>query len=380
MPSDGAMNSPAYLEQRSGSDWPELVLSGRWTLRSLTAVEPGWRERLQTCGQRSEIAWNAQAIEALDSAGAMLLWETWGGRFPTAVHLQPEHRRIFERIAASTLAAQTPAAAPPTWGGLIPLGTASLALVRHLQVFLALLGQLVFDLLHLVRHPADLPLREISANIYKSGVRAMPVTALVGFLIGVVLSYLSSLQLRLFGAEAFIVNILGLSIIRELGPVLVAILVAGRSGSAMTAQLGVMRVTEEIDALATMGVPQSLRLIFPKVIGLGITMPLLVLWTTALALIGGMVSARLQLGIDYGYFIEALPKAVPVANLWIGLAKGVFFGLAIALIACHFGLRVKPNTESLAANTTASVVSAITVVILIDAVFAIATRSIGLPK
>ena len=374
------MTAPAYREQRRGSDWPELILSGRWTLRALAAADAGWRDGLLSLGQRSDVAWNALEIEALDSAGAMLLWDAWGGRFPTAVHLQPEHRRIFERIAASAAATQSPPVAPPTFAGLIPLGEATLALVHHLQVFLVLLGQLVFDIMHLLRHPSELPLREISANIYKSGVRAMPVTALVGFLIGVVLSYLSSLQLRLFGAEAFIVNILGLSIIRELGPVLVAVLVAGRSGSAMTAQLGVMRVTEEIDALATMGVPRSLRLIFPKVMGLGITMPLLVLWTTALALIGGMVSARLQLGIDYGYFIEALPKAVPVANLWIGLAKGVAFGLAIALIACHFGLRVKPNTESLSANTTASVVSAITVVILIDAVFAIATRNIGLPK
>jgi hypothetical protein len=121
--------------------------------------------------------------------------------------------------------------------------------------------------------------REISANLYKSGVRAMPVTALVGFLIGVVLSYLSALQLKQFGADIFIVNIIGLGIVRELGPVLVAILVAGRSGSAMTAQLGVMRVTEEIDALATMGVPRGLRLVFPKVVALTVAMPLLVLWS-----------------------------------------------------------------------------------------------------
>jgi phospholipid/cholesterol/gamma-HCH transport system permease protein len=104
------------------------------------------------------------------------------------------------------------------------------------------------------------------------------------------------------------------------------------------------------------------------------------LWTTAIALIGGMVSAQLQLDISYGYFFETLPKAVPVANLWIGLVKGVVFGIAIALVACHFGLRVEPNTESLSANTTASVVTAITVVILLDSVFAIATRGIGLPK
>jgi phospholipid/cholesterol/gamma-HCH transport system permease protein len=235
------------------------------------------------------------------------------------------------------------------------------------------------NLAHVLRYPVDLPRREISANLYKSGVRAMPVTALVGFLIGVVLSYLSALQLKQFGADIFIVNIIGLGLVRELGPVLVAILVAGRSGSAMTAQLGVMRVTEEIDALATMGVPQGLRLVFPKVVALTIVMPLLVLWATAIALVGGMVSAQLQLDISYGFFFQTLPRVVPAANLWIGLAKGAVFGMFVALVACHFGLRVRPNTESLSSNTTASVVSAITIVIVIDAIFAIATRGIGLP-
>ncbi|HEX8961601.1 MAG TPA: ABC transporter permease, partial [Rhodocyclaceae bacterium] len=121
------------------------------------------------------------------------------------------------------------------------------------------------------------------------------------------------------------------------------------------------------------------RLIFPKVAALSVAMPLLVLWTTVIALFGGMVAANIQLDIGFGYFFHALPKAVPVANLWIGLAKGVVFGTFIALVACHFGLRVQPNTDSLSHNTTASVVTAITVVILLDAVFAIMTRRIGLP-
>ena len=128
-----------------------------------------------------------------------------------------------------------------------------------------------------------------------------------------------------------------------------------------------------------MGVSRSMRLVFPKVLALAIAMPLLVLWTSAIALMGGMVSAQFQLDISYGYFFETLPKVVPVANLYIALAKGVTFGIMVALVACHFGLRVRPNTESLSSNTTASVVSSITVVILVDAVFAIATRSIGLP-
>jgi phospholipid/cholesterol/gamma-HCH transport system permease protein len=161
--------------------------------------------------------------------------------------------------------------------------------------------------------------------------------------------------------------------------VLVAVLVAGRSGSAMTAQIGVMRVTEEIDALATMGVSRTLRIVLPKVAALAITMPLLVVWCSAAGILGGMVSANLQMDLSYGFFIDTLPRVVPVANLWIGMGKGFAFGIMIALVACHFGLRVKPNTESLSAMTTKSVVSAITVVILLDAIFAVLTRHIGMP-
>ncbi|WP_374503127.1 MlaE family ABC transporter permease, partial [Zoogloea sp.] len=263
--------------------------------------------------------------------------------------------------------------------GTAELGRAVHASLHHLLGFVALVGHILIGLGGLLRRRDYWPLREISANFYKVGVRAMPVTALVGFLIGVVMSYLSALQLRAFGADAFIVNILGLGIIRELGPVLVSVLVAGRSGSAMTAQLGVMRVTEEIDALTAMGISRHVRLVLPKVVALTLAMPLLTLWGSAVAILGGMVSAYVQLGMSFDYFLNALPRAVPAANLVIGLGKGAVFGLLIALVACYFGLRVRPNTESLSANTTASVVASITVVILVDAVFAIATRSIGLP-
>jgi phospholipid/cholesterol/gamma-HCH transport system permease protein len=372
-----------YSETSGASGRSELLLTGRWTLRALAergAADTAWQDRLRELGCRDAVSWNCLDIEALDSVGALLLWRSWGRKLPERLSMRPEHLHIFERIAAADGEPAAVVLPRSPFEGLIVLGAGVLAGMRQVRDFIALLGQLALDLLHLLRHPGDLPAREISANIYKSGVRAMPVTALVGLLIGIALSYLSSLQLRQFGADMFIVNLLGLSIIRELGPVLVAVLVAGRSGSAMTAQLGVMRVTEEIDALATMGVSSSLRLVLPKVVALAVVTPLLVLWATALALLGGMLAAELQLGIGIGYFIETLPKAVPVVNLWIGLVKGAVFGLAIALIACHFGLRVKPNTESLSANTTAAVVTAITVVIFIDAVFAVALRGVGVPK
>ncbi len=169
-----------------------------------------------------------------------------------------------------------------------------------------------------------------------------------------------------------------MSIIRELGPLLAAILVAGRSGSAMTASLGVMRVTSELDALAAMGISHSLRLILPKVVALSIAMPLLVVWTDMIALVGGAMAAHLELGISLHQFFLKLPSAVPVSNFFIGLGKGAVFGLFIALIACHFGLRIKPDTESLGAETTNSVVASITLVILLDAVFAIVFRGVGL--
>jgi phospholipid/cholesterol/gamma-HCH transport system permease protein len=158
------------------------------------------------------------------------------------------------------------------------------------------------------------------------------------------------------------------------------VLVAGRSGSAMTAQIGVMRVTEEIDALSTMGISRTIRVVLPKVLGLTVAMPLVVMWASSVALLGGMLSAMLQLDLSFIYFIENLPRAVPVANLIIGLSKGLVFGFVIALVACYFGLRVKPNTESLSANTTRAVVTAITTVILADAIFAVLTRQIGVPQ
>lgn len=354
-------------------------LAGTWTLAGLGREAAQLERELAVLAGDAGVEWNLQHIAALDSLGAMLLWRAWGRRLPPRLDAPEAHREIFRRILAAQAAreARPPPRSPYEW--LIAVGVVVLDSARHVADLVALIGQLVLDLAHVGRHPGDLPWREISANLYKGGVLAMPVTALVGFLIGVVLSYLSALQLRSVGADVFIVNILGLGIIRELGPVLVAVLVAGRSGSAMTAQLGVMRVTEEIDALATMGVSRTLRLVLPKVAALALAMPLLVLWTSAVALVGGMVSAQIQIDIAYSFFIDQLPKVVPVANLWIGLAKGFAFGIIVAVIASHFGLRVRPNTESLSANTTASVVAAITAVILVDAVFAITTRSIGLP-
>lgn len=355
---------------------PRLILIGTYTLATLEQHLSALAVEFTAYAQKKELCWDLTEIEQIDATGVVLLWQAWNKKRPEQLILRPEQENIFKRL--KKLPAPPKLARRDLWWPLTALGNGILLLWTHVIDTLILIGQLLIDIKYLITHPLRIPWREISANLYRTGAQALGITALVGFLIGIVLSYLSSEQLQMFGADIFIVNILGISIIRELGPMLAAILVAGRSGSSMTAQLGVMRVTQELDALTVMGIPHSQRLVLPKIIGLGIAMPLLVIWTSAAALMGGMLAAQLQLGLSYQYFLSALPDAVPIANLWLGLGKGIVCGMAIALIACYFGLKIKPNTESLGEGTTSSVVTAITIVIIIDAVFAIAFSDVGL--
>jgi phospholipid/cholesterol/gamma-HCH transport system permease protein len=322
------------------------------------------------------VQWDLSGIESMDHIGAQMLWNTWGKARPASLQVTPLHDELFKRLeTAGKLELSRPRRHRLT--SVMKLGFAIMGFFEHLLGFVSLVGQVTQDAWRFLRHPARGPWREISANVFHAGFEALGITALVGFLIGVVLSFLSAQQLRTFGGDIYLVNLLGMSVIRELGPLLAAILVAGRSGSSITAQLGVMRVTEELDAMLVMGISHGFRLILPKVIALAISMPLLVIWTDTMALIGGMVSAKVELNLSARYFIQKLPDAVPLANYLIGLLKGVVFGSLIALVSCHFGLRIKPNTESLGHGTTTSVVTAITVVILADAVFAIVFNGVG---
>jgi len=354
-----------------------VKLSGNWNLRNLS-LAPDLQKTLRIHGANKTLCWDIRSISLLDNGTALMLWQAWDEQQPGELQLKPEHRHLFERWQAQPLPEIEPALSRSS---LIANTLYRLVFGFWIQLlsFVTLLGQLVLDAFYLLSSPGQIPWSEISITIYDAGVRALGITALVGFLIGVVLSYLSALQLKMFGAEIYIINILGLSIIRELGPLLAAILVAGRSGSAMTAQIGIMRVTEELDALSAMGISHSMRLILPKVTALTIIMPLLSLWTNMAALLGGMYSAQTTLDISYRQFFFKLPDVVPLANVFIGLGKSAMFGLMIALIACHFGFRIKPNTESLGNETTNSVVTAITVVIMVDAVFAILFMGVGMP-
>ena len=371
-------DSSPRMQRTNTPEGPCVRLSGRWGAAQL-GTRSEWRAlvaQLKAQPAAPDLGWDLRSLQWLDHVGAQLLWNHWGRAWPQRLALDGQQRAMLERAARFS----STAAPPPPWRlteQIDRLGTLVMHSLDHAYHLLLLIGQLLIDFGRLLRAPRRAPWRDVSGHLYSMGAMALPITALVGFLIGVVLAYLMSLQLRQFGAEAFIVNILGISLVRELGPLLGAILVAGRSGSAITAQIGVMRVTEELDAMSVMGIPHGFRLVMPRALALAIAMPLISIWTTLAALAGGMLAADMALGISPAYFFQALPAAVEIGNLWLSLSKSVVFGVLIALVGCHWGLRVQPNTQSLGEGTTASVVTSITVVIIVDALFAVIFKNVG---
>ena len=364
----------------SSSTPPVGMVLGDWNAAQLTqpnqwqAAQQQLERAKQTLGDAG--TWQFAADTALDHLGAQALLASWGA-VPAHLVASSDQLAVLNRVATFEVPSL-----PPKQRALVQLADMLKKRVRNVREVLgdgvALLGQLWLDLGQLLRAPKWGPWRDFSSHLYNTGFTALPITALVGFLIGVVLAYLMSQVLRQFGAEVFIVNILGLALIRELGPILAAVLIAGRSGSSITAQIGVMRVTDELDAMRVMGIPVNFRLVMPRVMALAVAMPLVTVWTTLSALLGGLLAAWLTLDLTPTYFVTALPDSVSLPNLLLAIGKSTVFGIAIAMIACFFGLRVKPNTESLGRGTTSSVVTAITAVILIDAVFAIAFKSVGI--
>ncbi|HWI83739.1 ABC transporter permease [Ramlibacter sp.] len=362
------------IHQQPAAEGGRLLVAGQWTAAQF--ARPRLLRSLEA-SLRPAPGWDLTGAEQLDHIGAQWLWDHWGREWPQQLELLPPQRAVLERVARFTVAppVRRRAGLRDAW---LAFGGAVLRGGSHVRAFVLLIGELALNLVRLATAPHLGPWRDFSGHLYRIGGTSLPITALVGFLIGVVLAYLTSQQLKQFGADSYIVNILGIAVIRELGPLLAAILIAGRSGSAITAQIGVMRVTDELDAMSVMGISHAFRLVMPRAMALAVAMPLISVWTTTCALVGGMIAADVSLDITPAYFLRALPEAVNVDNLVLASAKSVVFGVLIALVGCHFGLRVKPNTQSLGEGTTASVVSSITIVILVDALFAVLFKDYGI--
>jgi phospholipid/cholesterol/gamma-HCH transport system permease protein len=263
-------------------------------------------------------------------------------------------------------------------GTLDQLGGATMNILREAQGVFGFVGQLVLSMRAVLRSPRTANWREVPAMIERAGADAVPIVVLINFLVGLVMAFQSAVQLKNFGANVFLADLIGISMTRELGPLMTAIVLTGRSGAAFAAELGSMKVNEEIDALRTMGFGTLRYLVFPRLVALMLVMPILTLLADVVGIAGGMIVGIGSLDLTANVYLTELHKAVKPWDLYSGLIKSVLFGLAVALISCQQGLATSGGAEGVGRRTTSAVVTSLFTLILIDAVYTVVFRMLNL--
>lgn len=358
-----------------------LHLSGHWLLEGLAALDEGLRAALGHAGAPAGLRLDGSELLALDTAAALLLWRRLGvgqgADLPARNGFEPRFERILMVVAERVVEVEQPH--PDDMPSpLARLGGAAVAVGSMLVGHLGYLGMTLAAIAGNLVHPGRMRWREFSAQLSHTGVTAIPVIILVTFLIGLIMAYLLGQQATQYGANIFVVDGVALGMVREFSPLIVAVIVAGRSGAAFTAQLGTMKLTEEIDAIRTLGLSAEQVLIVPRVLGLMVVLPLLVFVGDVASMVGAMFVADAMLDITPGTFIDRLRESLALRHVVIGLAKAPLFALVIGVIGCAMGLSVGRDTRSIGINTTSTVVQSIVAVILIDAVIAVILQEIGL--
>ena len=354
-----------------------LTAAGEWLVA--TAADLDRRIRALDLPDDRRVTIDLAGVNRIDSAGAWLLLRTEHdlsarGHTVELLNLAPSFAPLFDQVRAGGRVVPLSHPRPPHHsliGFVARIGEIVVGLLARTWSVLGFVGLVASTVLRLVRRPRRLRLTATVAQMEQTGVNALGIVGLLSFLVGVVIAYQGADQLRRFGAEIYTVDLLAVGILRELGVLMTAIIVAGRSGSAFTAQIGTMRVNEEIDAMRTLGLDPVEVLVIPRLLGLVLTLPMLTLYANLMGLLGGCLMAWGVLGITIPQFVRELHAAVTLRNFWIGIAKAPVFALIIASIGCYEGFRVSRSAESVGRLTTLSVVESIFLVIVTDAVFSV---------
>jgi len=356
----------------SGPATATVRCAGAWTVRGIEPVE----RNLATLVPAEAREWviDATAISALDTAGAWLLQRTnrvlaQSGATVQIQGLRPEFKTLLELIAAHAAVAEP--ATPVKTGFLANIGQQAWQSLINLSGMLAFIGESTTIFLRSLVQPRRIRWLPILHNLQTAGFEALPITGLLSFLMGVVIAYQGADQLQQFGANIFVVDLVGLAMLRELSPLLTAIIVAGRSGSAYAAQIGTMKISEEVDALRTIGVGPQELLVQPKIMALVIALPLLTVFADVAGVLGGMVMASNMLGISFNVFLDRLEVAISLSSFLTGVSKAPVFAVIIALVGCFQGFQASGSADSVGRQTTVSVVHSIFLVIVADALFSI---------
>ncbi len=312
------------------------------------------------------------AVEHIDTIGAWVIHRFSQTRGAAITGAQSDAERLIEVVARNDVPAEdVPRELPPVLRILDQIGLAVRMTNNTMIGLLGFLGATVITMGHLIRHPHRLRLNAVVQRIEVVGVSALGIIGLMSFLIGIVIAQQGSVQLRQFGMEILTVNLVGRLTFRELGVLMTAIMVAGRSGSAFAAQIGTMMLNEEVDAMRTIGVRPMEALVMPRIIAAVVMMPLLGFYSSIIAIIGGGFLCAIALDIPPVTFVQRLREVVPITDLYVGLVKAPVFGLIIGIAGCFQGLQVRGNAEEVGVRTTAAVVQAIFLVIVVDAFFAV---------
>lgn len=377
----GMTATQAWLEPREEGDAFVLALGGAWGVDNLAAIDDELR-RLHPGKRRCSI--DITEVSRLDTAGAWAIWRTrqnWqsDGATVEIVGVTDDHQVLLDAVGKQHMEAQRPPRAPNAFiEMLVHLGEVTVDIAKEAADLLAFLGQITVALGRHALNPGRLRAKSLVFHMQEAGLNAIPIVGLMSFLIGIVLAFQGASQLQRFGAEVFVVNLVAISVLREIGVLMTAIIVAGRSGSAFTAQIGSMKVNEEIDAMRALGLDPIEVLVLPRLLALVITLPLLAFVADLLGLLGGGLMAWMVLGISPGTFIERLNDAIGQWTFWVGIIKAPVFAFTIAMIGCYEGLQVGGSAESVGQRTTRAVVEAIFLVIVIDAVFSVFYQLVGI--
>ena len=359
----------AHFDEERGA----LIASGVWHAEAAAALP-------SLAGKPVRIL-DGAGVTRLDTNGAWLLLAAARPRatdpMPELRGFQPQHLAMFKLVAQHS-AATAAQAAPAREGVRALTGRGTLALWGHLVGLLDFIGRLFIELMGLLPRPGNWRWRELGGQVRDVFVGAIPIVAGMLFLLGVVFAYLLGTQAQQYGASIFVVDGLLMAILREISPVIVAVLVAGRTGAAITAQIGTMKVTEEIDAITTLGLSPLAVLVIPRILALLIALPLLVFIGDIAGIAGGMLVTQQQLDISIYMFMDRVADVLLLKTLLVGLCKAPVFAIFIALIACRMGLAVTRDARSVGANTTSTVVQSLVAIIILDAFFAVIFVELGI--
>ena len=362
----------------------ELRPAGSWTAANVTSLEALTDSVTPDLDRSKHVKLDMAGVRELDTLGAWLLEKilrraTSAGHRTNVTGVANNYAGLIEEVRQVNRHNPAPAPAPnPVLAKVSEIGRSAVGATEDLTVFLQMLGSLFWAVFCVLRRPRSLRLTSLVYQLYRVGWQAIPIVVLITFLIGAIIAQQGIFHFRKFGAESYVVDMVGILVLRELGVLIVAIMVAGRSGSAYTAELGSMKMREEIDALSTMGLDPVEVLILPRIIALICALPILSFIGSMAALYGGGLVAWFYGGMEPAIFIARLHDAVSLTHFEVGIVKAPFMALVIGIVACSEGLRVKGSAESLGKQTTTSVVKSIFLVIVLDGLFAVFFASIGM--